>query len=617
MTGQGHFDQQPRKRQEMKAKSLIIHLLHSSCGSSGESFIDTTPFYISLFLVEQPQIFIRLKELVIRTRSCRTGLENPPFESRILIAVSSASVLLSLTQKQSLWSQMIILSSASSVEMRKRENGMLQSCKFAQIFQATSWQILVGLACLLVTAVAVAQNSPAAPSQPELVLPAPTEVPLKITFPTLSNSKVGNATQPASSFSAANNYVTSSVTSNAGITSPGVRRITLDEAQQMAGGSNNPLVRLAALQVRVAKEHRLGVQSMYFPNIGGQFENLHFNKNTGPVLTLDRLGVTVPVDIIAKNQTAFNFSAIQPVTPLFAVHQLVKIARSDETIARAKAGVPAAETAAEVEKNYFDLMIAQQELAGVEADSRKIRAKWLSASSSGAPRVSAQQETDMIGAEKEVMLATSKVKELTASLDDKLGLPAETELELVPPEPLTEDTSMDDAVDKAMAANVEVVEAEQTAVKARAGSTLSKMQYFPSIAIVGGYANQNAMNIVLPKDFSYIGVIATYTVFDFGKREHGVKESNAQAEMAEMAVPLAKAKVSAEVKSSYFELERSRKLSQLARRMVSETQVVEASAQSDDWDVESARAKMEADMFRAELEYRQAYSRLKSLMGIK
>jgi outer membrane protein TolC len=87
--------------------------------------------------------------------------------------------------------------------------------------------------------------------------------------------------------------------------------------------------------------------------------------------------------------------------------------------------------------------------------------------------------------------------------------------------------------------------------------------------------------------------------------------------MAELAVPLTKAKVSAEVKSSYFELERSRKLSQMARRMVSASQVVEASVKSADLDVESAQAKMEADMFRAELEYRQAYARLKSLMGGK
>jgi len=49
--------------------------------------------------------------------------------------------------------------------------------------------------------------------------------------------------------------------------------------------------------------------------------------------------------------------------------------------------------------------------------------------------------------------------------------------------------------------------------------------------------------------------------------------------------------------------------------MASAAQVVDASYKSDDPEVESAQAKMEAAMFRAELEYRQAYDRLKSLMG--
>ena len=495
---------------------------------------------------------------------------------------------------------------------------MFQLCKFAHMFQSGCRNILVALAvCLLFGGVVLAQDLPAVPSRPELSLPTTTGAPLRVTIPPFSSLKGNHTVSTASSLNAGRNYDGLSLTSNTSVAPPEVRRLTLDDAQQLAGGASNPLVRLAALQIRVAKEHRLGVQSLYFPNIGGQLENLHLNKNTGPVLTFDRLGVVVPVDIIGKNQTAFNFSAVQPVTPLFAIHQLVKVARADETIARAKAGVPLAETASKVEANYFDLLIAERELVSAEADSRKIQVKWLSASSSGAPRISTQQETEMIGAEKEVMLATSKVKELTASLNDMLGLPGETKLELVPPEPLAEDTSMEEAVDKAAAANAEVVEAEQTAIKARAGSTLSKMQYFPSVAFVGGYTNQNALNVILPRDFSYIGVIATYTVFDFGKRERGVKESNAQAEMAEIAVPLTKAKVMAEVKSSYFDLERSRKLIQLARRMVSATQVVEASYQSDDSDVESAQAKMEADMFRAELEYRQAYSRLKNLMGGK
>ena len=263
---------------------------------------------------------------------------------------------------------------------------MSRQCRFDQMLQAGFWKALAALAaCLLLGSIVAAQGLPVAALDPDLAMPARSGVPLEVTFPQIATMKANNFGSPAGNVRAMSNIEGSPVTLNASVALPEVRRITLDEAQQMATGSSNPLVRLAALQVRAAKEHRLGVQSEYFPNIGGQLENLHFNKNTGPVLTLDRLGVAVPVDIIGKNQTAFNFSAIQPVTPLFAVHQLVKVARADETIARAKAGVPAAETASKVEKNYFDLMIAQRELLSAEAESRKIQVKWLSASSSGAP----------------------------------------------------------------------------------------------------------------------------------------------------------------------------------------------------------------------------------------
>jgi hypothetical protein len=39
----------------------------------------------------------------------------------------------------------------------------------------------------------------------------------------------------------------------------GVCRLTLEEAQQEAGGASNPLVRLAQLSVEAAKQHRQGV----------------------------------------------------------------------------------------------------------------------------------------------------------------------------------------------------------------------------------------------------------------------------------------------------------------------------------------------------------------------
>jgi outer membrane protein TolC len=393
----------------------------------------------------------------------------------------------------------------------------------------------------------------------------------------------------------------------------GVCRLTLEEAQQAAGAASNPLVRLGELQVEAAKQHRLGVQAQYFPNLSTSYTGLHFNKQPGQVLTLAD-GRQVSVNIINKDQNFVNLLAVQPVTPLFSIYQLAKIARADENIARAKAGMPVAEIASRVEKNFFELLVAQRELISASADAKKIQAKWLTATNSDKPLISMAQEKDMLGAEKAVIGPASKVKELTASLNEMIGLPEGTTLELVPPEPLVENMSLNEATEKATA-NPEVIEAEQTAIKAHAGLALAKLTYVPTVAILGGYTNQTSINLVFPRAAAYIGTTASWTIFDFGKREHGVKEVKAQAEMADLAVQLTKAKVAAGVKSSYLELDRSRQLYQLARRMASAGRVVNASYHSDDPEVESAQARIEADMFRAELEYRQAYTKLKAVMG--
>ena len=270
--------------------------------------------------------------------------------------------------------------------------------------------------------------------------------------------------------------------------------------------------------MEAAEQHRRGVKSMYFPNVSTQLENLHLNTPPGEVLSVPRpfagTTLTVPVNIIEQDQTAVNVAVVQPITPIFAVRQLVKIARADENIARAKAGMPVTQLASLVEKNYFDLLIAQRELVSADAEARTIRVTNVA---------------DTIGAARSWLRAESTVKALTASLDEMLGLPPNTRLELVPPDPLVEDLSLMDAVAGATTTSADVVVAEQTAAKAHAGETLSKMEYFPAIGIIGGYTHQHAINTVLPHDFAYVGVMLTYTLFDSGKRERGVGEAKAQA----------------------------------------------------------------------------------------
>jgi outer membrane protein TolC len=196
-----------------------------------------------------------------------------------------------------------------------------------------------------------------------------------------------------------------------------------------------------------------------------------------------------------------------------------------------------------------------------------------------------------------------------------MGWPEDTVLDLVLPDPFVESISLEEVADKSAIENPDVFEAEQTVVKARAATVLSKLEYVPTVAAVGGYLFQNAIPLV-PSNFGYGGVIASYNLFDFGKRERTVKEARARLGMAEIAVQMTKAKIAADVKKTYFELERSRQLSQLAQKMGSSVvSLVSVTSTGESLEMKAARAKVEAEMLEADLAHRQAYARLKALVG--
>jgi outer membrane protein TolC len=381
---------------------------------------------------------------------------------------------------------------------------------------------------------------------------------------------------------------------------PDVRLITLTDAQQQAQVANSALVRLGELQLEAARQHVLGVKSLYFPSVSTQADYLHLTESPGQIFSVQRpfTGglLSVPVQAVLQNPLAVNVVVTQPITQIFGVHQLVKIARADENVAKAKAGLPVTEVSQEVEKTFFELLIAQRELSATGAEAKKVRASLV--------------------AETTRTLAADRVATLTASLNGLLGLPLNTRLELVPPPPLVEHLTLDNALATAQAApSLEVIEAEQTAIKAHSAAKLSKLEYGPGIAVVGGYLHQHTFSTtILPDDFAYVGVVGTYTLFDSFKREHSVKEAHAQAQAADLGVQLAKEKAAAAVKTAYFELERTRDAVSLARQMLTTTRGARVTFVSDSQDADSSGVRSEADVLRAEMAYRAAYAKIMTLM---
>jgi outer membrane protein len=337
--------------------------------------------------------------------------------------------------------------------------------------------------------------------------------------------------------------------------------------------------------------------------------NLHYSQFLGQVITIQRplIGTQFqrPVPLFSQDQTAVDVALVQPITPLLKVYQAVKIARADEQIAKAKAAAPGSANDASVEEAYYKLLIAQRRLTYAELNLRSPEHRPPASASS---IVSVHETTadsnpvEPLEAERAVVTSATEVRELAASLDRLMGWPEDTRLELAPPEPLSENLSLEEIADKTgVTSSPAVVEAEQNVVKARAAYMLSKLEYVPTVAAVGGFLNQNVIPVV-PSNLGYGGIVVTYNLFDFGKRERGVKEARLQLEMAQIAAQMTKAQVSAKLKDSYLELVRSRQLSRLAQTMVSVVRLVALSPENPE--LEAACVKLELEMLEADLAHR-------------
>jgi outer membrane protein TolC len=247
----------------------------------------------------------------------------------------------------------------------------------------------------------------------------------------------------------------------------------------------------------------------------------------------------------------------------------------------------------------------------VEAKANKIDSGLKIVSTGAVPLEGmAKRQAVDLEAEKELLTARGRVTELTRSLNALIGFAPDTELELTVPAPQMDNISEQGATQQALVTNPEVVEAVQTFNKAEAAVALSKLEYVPTVAIIGGYIYQNAIP-ALPLDSSFIGFDATWNIFDFGKREKIISERNAQRSLAMANVDVVKAKVAATAQKAFLDLQRLRKIRDLTRQVVGNYPIVPVNYQNTKLESNSDRTQAEIEMLQAELDYREAYSHLK------
>jgi outer membrane protein TolC len=406
---------------------------------------------------------------------------------------------------------------------------------------------------------------------------------------------------------------------------PAPTRLTLEEAKQRALASNK-LLSAAALKVRAKGFAVRAMRANYFPTVTGTAVYMHFNDDLGEVLTTkDRslLGkplLTIPsktfaVAVLQQDSSTFNLMALQPITDLLKVRQSVKLARADQQIAEAQLQAGIRKLLSGVEQLYRGLLAARRIQAGAREGLRG--AELL------AKTKTLEARTALVEARQALQQVDKQVADLQEQLDGLLDLPLCTPLDLVePPLPLLPFHCADEVIGTALASSPEVREAQLTVGKADAAVAAGKLEYMPSVAVVGGYANQQMAPYVQP-NIGYVGVLGTYTFVDWGRRRDVIHERQTLAAMAHLKLQQTQDEVRQKAVKAIRKITETREALQTAQELVGLRKEAEKAAMTPEAlrnptaliAATQARMLAEVDAIKAELAYRQAYVELMILVG--
>jgi outer membrane protein TolC len=416
-------------------------------------------------------------------------------------------------------------------------------------------------------------------------------------------------------------------------------RLTLPEAVQMALRGNRAL-KIARLKVVEQEQKKAAAKSGYFPELKNFSSVLRTTAEQNITIPAGAFGVLpaggyVPGRDVLINQggqtlVSSGTSLVQPLTPLIRIREANRIAASEVAVSRDELKKAENEVALEVHAAYYGILIArlQQQAAEQETDyaSVRLRESEDDVRNGAALRVSTiEARSGLLEGKQAVLTSSLRVSDLTTELNDLLGLPLDTALELSAIEPASLDQeSRDEYLQKAWADSPEILTAAQKVQQAKAAVTAKKSTYIPDIAAFARHSYQNGVPFLV-HNFGTVGVNLTYDVFDFGKRRAEVREREAQLAQAEENLRRVKEALSVRIERTYNKVERTKQMIQVAAEVVAlrtENErltgnqlaegVVLVSSQRR---TSAASLKARADLLQAHLSYLLARAELDQVAG--
>ncbi len=416
------------------------------------------------------------------------------------------------------------------------------------------------------------------------------------------------------------------------------RRITLTEAVHLAVTQNRAL-KIARLKVLEEEQKKAGERSAYFPQVSNQTNLLGMTELQNIELPAGALGVAggglVPsrtIRVEQGNNRLFSSGTqiTQPLTQLIRIHAANQVAAADVAVSRANLKNAENQVALQAHALYYGILIARLQKQAAEQQARyavdNLRESEEDVRNGAALRVAAiQGRAGVLESQQTILTADLQVADLTTELNDLLGLPLDTKLDLDPAVPASfVQAPKAEYVQAAWEMNPEILAAEEVIRKAHAGVKAAKSAYIPDVTAFARQSYQDGVPFIV-HNFGTFGVNMSWDVFDFGKRRAAVRQREAQLAQAEENLHRLKEAVAVKIERSYNKLDRTKQMVQVAEQVVKLREETDRLAQnqfaqgvmlvSDRRQASAASYKAQADSLQANLGYLLAWAELEQAVG--
>jgi outer membrane protein TolC len=423
-----------------------------------------------------------------------------------------------------------------------------------------------------------------------------------------------------------------------GSTAPS-RRITLREAVQLALKYNHN-VRIAGYAVDEKQHAKEAAKGSYFPSIRNDSSFLRLTDTQLIQIKEGSLsapgGTPIPPVNNIINQGGLNLTIsgtqiTQPLTSLLKIKQANEIAEAEVKASREKAQLTGNDVALAVHEVYYKVLIAQAHRSATEARigaSQYLESERIEQVKFGSSleHESIESRAQLLQAKQELLTTDLQLADLKLKLDDLMGLPLTTVLDLDPVSAEPQETCpLEECVTTATASHPEILEARAEVEKAEAAVRLAKTDiWVPDVEAFGRYSYQNNVPF-LARNFGTFGIHLGYDLFDGGRKRAVKSEREAQLTQAKENLARLTDEVELAIHTAYNKLERTQQMVKVSEEVVAlrsesnrvlQQELLQGAALTSQAAMATAQEyDAKALLLQSQLDYSEAYDEFVHAMG--